>query len=138
MNCGPNAAASADIVLPPTGGTITAGDATLEVPPGAVTGPTRFHLVVPAGRQFLVRASAMTANGSAVDEFNAPLTLTLHYGQHGCPRHPTTGSPKEYYSIWEVGTDGKPAKPLGGADITGKAEIQGLVGHFSGFILAQG
>jgi hypothetical protein len=138
VQCDSHVEVSADTVLPPTGGTISVGDATLEVPPGAVKGRTRFHLVVPSGKRFLVRATARDFQGAPIDEFNEPLRLTLNYGPRHCQRDTTAATPKKYFSIWEVDAAGKPAVPAGGADDTQRSRIQVLLSHFTGFILAQG
>jgi len=67
-------------VIGPYGGTISAGDHTLEVPRGAVAEATEFRMEAVAGNRILVDLSARSvSSGEEVSWFPVPLTLTLSY-----------------------------------------------------------
>jgi hypothetical protein len=63
-----------------TGGTISAGDHSLEIPPRAVLQDTEFRMEVLGSGSVLVALSARkVATGEPVSVFPVPLTLTLSY-----------------------------------------------------------
>jgi len=113
----------------------------LSVPPGAVSDTTRFQArrlftetqpTPPNGTRFANRAFALTASrfGEPVGQFNAPLTLTVHYSDTD-----VTGLNRETLRLWTRSSPGEPWAMLGEPVRVMSGALAFTTSHFSDFAL---
>jgi len=114
---------------------------TLSVPPGAVSDTTRFQArpiftdtqpMPPDGLRFAYRAFEMTAYrfGEPVHQFNAPLTLTIHYSDTD-----VIGLDRETLRLWTRSGPGEPWAMLGDPVRVLSGALAFTTSHFSEFAL---
>lgn len=116
--------ASATIGTP--GGTLELNGHRLHVPKGAVRGPTRFDLTVPASNYMEVRVHA---NGQQSFNFHTPATLTVDYSR--CTRSNVDGEQLRIFVVDE--TTGEILEDLGGVDDKISRTVTVVTPHLSGY-----
>jgi hypothetical protein len=95
--CGTSASTSASAEIGPDGGVLSAGPATVFIPPYAVRTPTRFTVQPLAGRSLRVR---ITAKGRARFGFAQPIAVMIGYAH--CQRQEFLHG---NLSVWQVDDD---------------------------------
>lgn len=95
--CGTSTSASASAEIGPDGGVVSAGPATVFIPPYAVRTPTRFTVQPLAGRALRVR---ITAKGHERYGFAQPIAVMIGYAH--CQRQEFL---QGNVSVWQVDDD---------------------------------
>lgn len=116
--------ASATIGTP--GGTLELDGHRLHVPRGAVRGPTKFDLTVPASNYMEVEVHA---NGQQHFNFQTPATLTVDYSR--CTRSNVDGELLRIFVVDE--TTGEILEDLGGVDDKVARTVTTVTPHLSGY-----
>ena len=127
--CLTDASASASAVIGADGGVLSAGSATIFIPPQAVRTPTRFTIQPLAGPTLRVR---ITARGSRHFGFARPVAVMIGYAH--CPRQEFLGG---NVAVWHVDdVTNAPLERMPTANDRQNAMIGFLTAHLSTYAVA--
>jgi len=129
VECPESTTFTASALLGPLGGELTAGGATIIVPPGALLEPVNVTMTVPASRYVEIDVSV-----SGVDHFTFELPVSVVISYARCTRGDLDRSP---LTAWYIDHENKTLlAPMGGIDDKLLRTVTFTTGHLSGYALA--
>ena len=129
VECPSSGATTTEAVVDVLGGTLSLGGTTVTIPAGALLGPTRVVLTVPASRYMEIDVSVP---GVEHFVFQQPITVTLDYGR--CARGDID---TRLLSVWYIDSQSKqPLERMVSIDNKLTRTITFVTGHLSGYALA--
>lgn len=129
VECPSGVSHSTESTILPLGGSVELRGHRVDLPTGAVLGPTTIGLAEPASQYMMIDLSA---NGQDHFQFHEPLTITIDYSR--CTRANIDKGP---LSVWLVDpTTGALLQHMGGTDDKATQRITFQTDHFSGYAIA--
>ena len=129
VECPASESFEASRVVTGLGGSVSVGGTTITLPVGAVRGPTKVTLRVPASNYMEIDVGA---NDQEHFTFAAPVSITISYAR--CTR---TNIDKAPLTVWYVDPVTRALiAPMGGVDDKAARTITFTTDHLSGYIIA--
>lgn len=129
LACPSDTTLSASGTIGVLGGTVSAGNTSISIPPGALLGTKMITVTIPASQYMDVD---ITADGTSGLTFLDAATITIDYS-----RCPDAAIPSDSLSAWYVSDTHAPLQFMAGVDLRSVRRLVFVTGHLSGYAIAQ-